>query len=140
MDGAIRRSDIRCISIRPSWVQHEGNYERNLGPMLRDRSELSAGFWSYIDVYDLADAMVLAAESDLPGHEVFYIASPDNVGGRPSVMRARTTGTDRGRNTPTPRDAQDSIKKASACSATSNVLARPRRRWPPRPGVEGLCG
>jgi UDP-glucose 4-epimerase len=26
---------------------------------------------------------VLAAESDLPGHEVFYIASPDNVGGRP---------------------------------------------------------
>ena len=31
-----RRSDIRCISIRPSWVQWEGNYERNLGPQLRD--------------------------------------------------------------------------------------------------------
>jgi UDP-glucose 4-epimerase len=43
---------------------------------------LSAGLWSYIDVYDLADALCLAAESDLPGHEVFYIASPDNVGGR----------------------------------------------------------
>ena len=26
-------------------------------------------------------AIVLAAESDLEGHEVFYIASPDNVGG-----------------------------------------------------------
>jgi UDP-glucose 4-epimerase len=25
---------------------------------------------------------VLAAESDIPGHEVFYIANPDNVGGR----------------------------------------------------------
>jgi UDP-glucose 4-epimerase len=24
---------------------------------------------------------VLATESELPGHEVFYIASPDNVGG-----------------------------------------------------------
>lgn len=25
---------------------------------------------------------MLATESGLPGHEVFYIASPDNVGGR----------------------------------------------------------
>ena len=83
MDGAITRSDIRCISIRPSWVQHEGNYERNLGPQVRDASVLSPNFWSYIDVYDLADAITLAVESGLPGHEVFYIASPDNVGGRP---------------------------------------------------------
>jgi UDP-glucose 4-epimerase len=82
MDAAVRRSDIRCISIRPSWVQHEGNYERNLGPQVRDEAVLSPGLWSYIDVYDLADALCLAAESDLPGHEVFYIASPDNVGGR----------------------------------------------------------
>jgi nucleoside-diphosphate-sugar epimerase len=44
---------------------------------------LSPNFWSYIDVYDLADAIVLATEADLPGHEVFYIASPDNVGNRP---------------------------------------------------------
>ena len=83
MDATIRRSDIRCISIRPSWVQHEGNYERNLGPQVRDASNLSPNFWSYIDVYDLADAIVLAVESDLPDHEVFYIASPDNVGNRP---------------------------------------------------------
>jgi nucleoside-diphosphate-sugar epimerase len=83
MDAAVRRSDIRCISIRPCWVQHEGNYERNLGPQVRDAAVLSPNFWSYIDVYDLADAIVLAVQSDLPGHEVFYIASPDNVGGRP---------------------------------------------------------
>ncbi len=81
MDAAIARSDIQCISIRPSWVQFEGNYEVNLGPQIRDASVLSPNLWSYIDVYDLADAIVLATESDLPGHEVFYIASPDNVGG-----------------------------------------------------------
>ena len=81
MDAAVRRSDIRCISIRPSWVQWEGNYERNIGPFLRDPDEESASFWAYIDVYDLADALRLAAESDLPGHEVFYIASPDNCAG-----------------------------------------------------------
>src|ERR687891_547414 len=72
-DGAVRRSDMTLVSIRPSWVQHEGNYERNLGPQVRDASNLSPNFWSYIDVYDLADATVLAVESDLSGHEVFYI-------------------------------------------------------------------
>jgi nucleoside-diphosphate-sugar epimerase len=81
MDAAVRRSDIRAISIRPSTVHNEENYETNLGPQVRDPSNLSANLWSYIDVYDLADALVLAAESDLPGHEVFYIASPDNAGG-----------------------------------------------------------
>ncbi|TFD41958.1 NAD-dependent epimerase/dehydratase family protein, partial [Cryobacterium sp. TMT1-2-1] len=82
MNAAVERSDIRCISLRPSWVQNEGNYEQNLGPQVRDAAVLSPNLWSYIDVYDLADAIVLATEADLPGHEVFYIASPDNVGGR----------------------------------------------------------
>ena len=82
MDAAVERSDLRCISLRPSWVQNEENYEQNLGPQVRDASVLSPNLWSYVDVYDLADAIVLATQSDLPGHEVFYIASPDNVGGR----------------------------------------------------------
>jgi UDP-glucose 4-epimerase len=89
MDAAVRRSDIRCISIRPSWVQWEGNYEHSLGPNLRDPDEGSASFWSYIDAYDLADALRLAAESDLPGHEVMYIASPDNCANRPLVEMIR---------------------------------------------------
>ncbi|MFD1722260.1 NAD-dependent epimerase/dehydratase family protein [Amnibacterium endophyticum] len=82
MNAAVERSDIRVISIRPSWVQNEETYEMNLGPQVRDASVLSPNLWSYIDVYDLADAIVLATDSDLPGHEIFYIASPDNVGGR----------------------------------------------------------
>ncbi len=81
-DAAARRSDVRCISLRPSWVQDEGNYERNLGPLIRD-PEPSANFWSYVDVDDLADAIRLAVESDVPGHEVMYIAAPDNSAGRP---------------------------------------------------------
>lgn len=80
-DAAVRRSDLRCLSLRPSWVQTPDNYERNLGPQVRDAGVLSPGFWSYIDVEDLADAIVLAAGSDLPGHEVLYIANPDNAGG-----------------------------------------------------------
>jgi nucleoside-diphosphate-sugar epimerase len=76
-DAAVARSDIKAISIRPSWVQNADNYAHNLGPQLRDPDEPSAGYWAYIDVEDLADALLLAAASDLPGHEVFYIASPD---------------------------------------------------------------
>jgi UDP-glucose 4-epimerase len=76
MDGAVRRSDITGVSIRPSWVQWEGNYEESIGPWLRDPTP-SEGFWAYIDVYDLADAIRLAAEAATPGHEVVNIASPD---------------------------------------------------------------
>lgn len=83
-DAAVRRSDVRAISIRPSWVQWEGNIERSLGPVLADpTAQASPSGWSYIDAYDLADALRLAAESDLPGHEVVQIASPDNTAGRP---------------------------------------------------------
>ncbi len=84
MDAAMRRSDIRALTIRPSWVQWEGNYANNLGPALRDpEGTPSASLWAYIDDYDLADALRLAAESDLDTHEVFYIATPDNHVNRP---------------------------------------------------------
>jgi nucleoside-diphosphate-sugar epimerase len=83
-DATVRRSDVRCVSIRPSWVQWEGNYDRNLGAQLREApSEPSPSGWAYIDAYDLADVLRAAAECDLPGHEVFLIASPDNATGRP---------------------------------------------------------
>jgi UDP-glucose 4-epimerase len=144
MDAAVRRSDIRCISIRPSWVQHEGNYERNLGPQVRDASVLSPGFWSYIDVYDLADAIVLAVQSDLPGHEVFYIASPDNVGGRPFEKIVREYYGDAVEiKTPLPREDASGI---SAAKAQEMLGYSPKRSWRDyldeeghlRPGVTGL--
>jgi len=127
MDAAVRRSDIRCISIRPSWVQHEGNYERNLGPQVRDASVLSPNLWSYIDVYDLADAIVLATESDLPDHEVFYIASPDNVGGRDfaEVLREHYGGEIEPREPLTRKDASGiSIEKAKRLLGYD-----PKRYW-----------
>ena len=82
-DAAVRRSDVACISIRASWVQWESNYERSLGPQVRDPGVLQPDLWSYTDGLDLADALVLAVQSPLPGHEVFYVAAPDNATGRP---------------------------------------------------------
>lgn len=126
MDAAVRRSDMRCISIRPSWVQHEGNYERNLGPQVRDASVLSANLWSYIDVYDLADAIVLATQSELPGHEVFYVASPDNVGGRDFGEILHQYYGDRIELRPTGRPDASGISSAKA----QRMLGwTPKRSW-----------
>jgi len=81
-DAAVRRSDLRVISLRPTWVQDDTSYARNLGPSIADPSEPSLNGWSYIDAGDLAEAVRLSVESDLPGHEVFFIAAADTIGGR----------------------------------------------------------
>ncbi len=147
MDAAVRRSDIRCISIRPCWVQHEGNYERNLGQWVRGLPpELSPNFLSYIDVYDLADALVLAVESDLPDHEVIYIASPDTVGNRPLEEVVRQYYGDKVEvRRPLPREDAGyiSIEKARRMLGYD-----PKRSWRDyldedgrlKPGVRGLFG
>jgi UDP-glucose 4-epimerase len=81
-DAAVQRSELRCISIRPTWVQTPATYARNLGPFFADRAKASVNGWSYIDADDLAEAIRSAAECDVPGHEVLYIAAADTIGGR----------------------------------------------------------
>ncbi|CAN5184885.1 NAD(P)-dependent oxidoreductase [soil metagenome] len=127
LDAAVRRSDIRCLSLRPSWVQHEGNYERNLGPQVRDPGVLSPNFWSYIDVYDLADAIRLAVESDVDGHEVCYIASPDNSTGRPfAELVARYYGD----AAPRVRELEREDASGISCAKARRLLGwRPSRSW-----------
>ena len=125
-DAAVQRSDIRCISIRPSWVQYEGNYEQNLGPQVRDAAVLSPNFWSYIDAYDLADSIVLAVESDLQGHEVFYIASPDNVGGHDFAKIVEQYYGEQVAVRPLPRIDASGI----SCAKAERLLGyKPTRSW-----------
>jgi UDP-glucose 4-epimerase len=79
-DAAVARSELSVVSIRPSWVQRDADdYERNLGPIVRDPTQPSLGFWSYTDNEDLAVAIRLAVEVPLTGHEVVYVAQPDNA-------------------------------------------------------------
>ena len=126
MDAAVRRSDIRCTTLRPSWVMTADNYARNLGPMLRDPTELSPSLWSYIDAQDLADAIVLAVQTQLPGHEVFYIASPDNVGGRDFAEAVREHYGDRIELRALDRPDASGISSAKA----QRLLGwRPTRGW-----------
>ena len=79
-DAAVARCALSVVSIRPSWVQRDADdYERNLGPLIRDPDQPSLGFWSYTDNQDLAVAIRLALEVPLAGHEVVYVAQPDNA-------------------------------------------------------------
>ncbi len=129
-DAAVRRSDLRCITLRPTWVQDENTYARNLGPMIRAAAagtpEPSVNGWSYIDAYDLGEAIRLSVESDLPGHEVFYISSPDAVGVSDTAAALREQWGDRTelREFPFPGAAGTSSAKAVRLLGWN-----PRRSW-----------
>ena len=97
------------------------------------RASPSPGFWAYIDVYDLADSLRLAAESDLDTHEVFYIASPDNSANRPLADLIRHHHGDASTiREPLPRpDASGSVDREGAAAARLRpdaLLARLPRR------------
>lgn len=113
-DAAVRRSDIGCLSIRPSWVSWEGNYARNLGTLVRDPTAPSESLGSYIDVYDLADALALACTADVPGHEVLYAANPDNAGGHDLAEKARRAYGDAVEVRPVSRPDASGISSAKA--------------------------
>jgi UDP-glucose 4-epimerase len=128
MDGAVRRSDLRCTSIRPSWVQHQGNYERNLGPVVRERSLAAPNFGSYVDADDLAEAVRLAVESDLPGHEVMYAAAADNAAGVPLSEGIRRRYGDRIELRLDGLAREDA--SAISCAKAERLLGwRPKRSW-----------
>jgi UDP-glucose 4-epimerase len=82
MASLARRSNVDCISLRPCWVQRPHDYAMKIGPRLR-RPEFRPSRWSYVDLSDLIDAIMLSVDSGLPGHEVFYIAAADNAIGQP---------------------------------------------------------
>lgn len=126
MDSAVARTDIDIISLRPTWVQFEGNYENNLGPQIRDDKPLSPNLWSYIDLYDLADAVVLATESKIKGHEIFYIASPDNVGGRDFAAMLKKHYGDKIELRPVDRVDASGI---SSKKAQTMLGWKPKRSW-----------
>jgi UDP-glucose 4-epimerase len=126
-DAAVRRCDLRCISLRPSWVQDAGSYHRNLGPFLADRSLVAGNGWAYVDASDLAEAVRLAVASDLPGHEAFYLAAADTMGGRDLYESWRAAFPDSETELrPLPRPDASAID----CRRAAELLGwRPTRSW-----------
>jgi nucleoside-diphosphate-sugar epimerase len=126
MDAATRRSDLTCISVRPTWVVHPHDYARYLAVGLHDPESMSKNAWSYVDAGDLADAIVLACASGLDGHEVFYISASDNLTGRPLAELVSRYYGDRVELRPTERPDASGI----SCQKAKAVLGyAPRRSW-----------
>jgi UDP-glucose 4-epimerase len=126
MDAATRRSDLSCISLRPSWVMHPGDYDRYLPTALRQPERMSKNAWSYVDAGDLADALVLACISQIQGHEIFYIAAADNLAGRPLAELVSKYYGDRVELRPTERPDASGI---SSQKANRLLGFTPRRSW-----------
>jgi nucleoside-diphosphate-sugar epimerase len=125
--AAVRRSELRCLSLRPTWVQDAASYQVNLGPLLADPSLPSPIGWSYVDVDDLAEAIRLAVESDVDGHEVVLLAAADTVGGRDLHAAWRAAHPDAPTELrPLPRPDASAIDIAKA----HRLLGwRPTRSW-----------
>ncbi|GAA0262300.1 NAD(P)-dependent oxidoreductase [Cryptosporangium japonicum] len=126
-DAAVQRSDVKILSLRPTWVQNDASYPLNLAPMLEDPDAPSLTGWSYVDADDLGDAIVLAAESDVPGHEVLYIAAEDTIGGRDLHATWRAVYPD------APTELRPVARPDASgidCTKAERLLGwRPKRSW-----------
>jgi UDP-glucose 4-epimerase len=136
-DAAVQRSDLKVLSLRPTWVQNAASYPVNLGPIVADPAAPSLTGWSYIDADDLADAIVLAAESDAPGHDVLYIAAADTVGGRDLHASWRAAYPD------APTELRPVSRPDAAgidCSKAERLLGwRPKRSWRDHLNADGTA-
>ena len=135
MDGATRplRHHGR---LDPAVVGAVGGQLRDEPRPVAARAGASEGFWAYIDVYDLADAIRLAAEATTPGHEVVYIASPDIASHESLEELARRFHGDAapgdpavGRGAPE-RDLDRQGAAAARLRPAALVARLPRRRRP----------
>jgi UDP-glucose 4-epimerase len=125
MDFLVQRSDVRCISLRPSWVQRPGDYAVNLGHGIRCPGPRISR-WSYVDMNDLVDAIVLSVDSTLPGHEVFHIAAADNAIGRPLETLVSMLFPERITVRPLPRPDASAVSSEKARRLLGYV---PKRSW-----------
>ncbi len=70
---ALKYSDASIFSLRFPGINYDPEFER----VLRLRSDpgfRAPGFWSYVDVRDAANAVLLALEKDSPGHRAYNIS------------------------------------------------------------------
>jgi UDP-glucose 4-epimerase len=82
-DALVRRSDTSVVSIRASLVLSADDYAGFVKALHAGPVRTIPNQWSYVDVHDLADLILLAATADTNGHEIVYAAQPENLMGRP---------------------------------------------------------
>ena len=76
-----RRREVQIASLRYTWVMDDEirGQARTDGDPQAERERGAKGFWSWIDVRDVATACRLALEASWNGHERFWINAPDTI-------------------------------------------------------------
>lgn len=88
LDAATQRSGMTAVSLRPSWVHTDAEYSVRDGPDYQLEVRTNRHLWGYVDVKDVADAVVLAVQAETPGHQAVYLAADDNALGDPLTVLA----------------------------------------------------
>ena len=75
------RDGVPVASLRPTWVQHPGDYgglQSRLEEIDIESSDLDGAFWCYVDVRDVGQAVQDAVDATFEGHQAFNLDSGDN--------------------------------------------------------------
>jgi nucleoside-diphosphate-sugar epimerase len=82
--GFTRRGRISVIDLRFAWIHTPETFAAQLAPLWSDPSEGAKNLWSYVDTRDAAEAVRLALEVDVEGHDACFIAAADSFMPTPS--------------------------------------------------------
>jgi UDP-glucose 4-epimerase len=82
-ETVVRRDGVRAVSLRPSWIQFPGDYACRDDDYVADPDAGVGNYWSYVDVRDVADAVVAALAAETTGHEAVNCVAADNALGEP---------------------------------------------------------
>ena len=76
-----RRREVQIASLRYTWVMDEAIRARTraAGDPRAEQERGAKGFWSWVDVRDVASACRLAVESSWSGHQRFWINAADTI-------------------------------------------------------------
>jgi nucleoside-diphosphate-sugar epimerase len=76
--GFARRGRLGVISLRFPWIHTPETFVTEVQPFWSDPAGGAANLWSYIDTRDVAEAVRLALEIDITGHEACFVAAADS--------------------------------------------------------------
>jgi nucleoside-diphosphate-sugar epimerase len=82
--GFARRGRISVVDLRFAWIHTPETFAAQLKPLWSDPAEGAKNLWSYVDTRDAAEAVRLALEVDVEGHEACFIAAADTFMPTPS--------------------------------------------------------
>lgn len=90
-DAFVQRSAgmLSVVSLRFPWIHTRETFHEQIVPLDDDVDDAVANLWSYIDARDVAQACRLALETDVVGHEVFFLSAPTTFAETPTETLVR---------------------------------------------------